>query len=408
LVRGENGGGSLIENDESDKRRYLRHLAGSGSQSPAGSIVNPVRQLHDLGQSIWLDNISRAILDDDTLLRYIEKLYVTGLTSNPLIFDKAIKHGTDYDLSIAELLARGKSGEELFFELALQDLRRAADLFEPVFRASDGADGFVSLEISPLLANDTEGSIAAAVDLHAQAGRDNLFIKIPGTAAGIPAIEGAIYRGVPVNVTLLFSREQTLAASEAWMRGIERRIADGLEPNIDSVVSLFVSRWDVAVAGKVSAALNNSLGIAIAQRTWKAWCDLRQSSRWRKLIAAGGRPQRLLWASTGTKDPHASDTLYVESLAAPDTINTMPENTLLAFADHGRLDRSILDNGGDCEAVIERFNAAGIDDRLLADQLQRDGAETFVQSWRDSLAQIDRKAGTIGTRAMRKRISRSR
>ncbi|HET7562190.1 MAG TPA: transaldolase [Rhodanobacteraceae bacterium] len=357
--------------------------------------MNATQQLHDLGQSIWLDNITRGILNDGTLARYIAEDNVTGLTSNPSIFDKAISGGSDYDSAVAELLAQGQKGEELFFSLALQDLTRAADLFKPAHHHSDGVDGFVSLEVSPLLADDTHATIESAVALHAKARRDNLFIKIPGTPAGIPAIEEAIYRGVPINVTLLFSREQTLAAAEAWMRGIERRIAEGKAPNVDSVVSLFVSRWDVAVAGKVPAELDNRLGIAIAQRTWKAWCELLETPRWKKIVAAGVHPQRLLWASTGTKDPKAPDTLYVEALAAPGTINTIPDKTLLAFADHGRLHGSMPNDGGDCEQVIAQFNAAGIDDAALAGQLQREGAEKFVKSWHDLLGRIAQKSASV-------------
>ena len=361
--------------------------------------MNPTKQLHDLGQSIWLDNITRGMLDDGTLQRYIDEHHVTGLTSNPSIFDKAISGGSDYDDAIADLLANGKSGQDLFFELALQDLRRAADLFKPAFHASDGKDGFVSLEVSPLLADDTKGSIESAVQLDAKAKRDNLFIKIPGTPAGIPAIEEAIYRGIPINVTLLFSREQTLAASEAWMRGIERRISEGLDPNVDSVVSLFVSRWDVAVADKVPKELKDRLGIAISQRTWKAWQEFREAPRWRKLVAAGVHPQRLLWASTGTKDPEAPDTLYVEALAAPDTINTMPDKTLLAFAEHGKLRGTMPDDGGDCEKVIAEFKTAGIDDAELAAQLQKEGAEKFVKSWNDLLGKLDEKAAKLAPKS---------
>lgn len=361
--------------------------------------MNPTQQLHDLGQSIWLDNITRGILDDGTLAKYIAEQNVTGLTSNPSIFDKAISGGSDYDDAISDLMAQGKSGEELFFELALQDLRRAADLFKPAFHASDGKDGFVSLEVSPELADDTEGSVKSAVKLHDKAKRDNLFIKIPGTAAGVPAIEEAIYRGIPINVTLLFSREQTLAAAEAWMRGVERRISEGLDPNVDSVVSLFVSRWDVAVADKVPAELKDRLGIAISQRTWKAWCELCETPRWKKIVAAGVHPQRLLWASTGTKNPKASDTLYVEALAAPGTINTIPDKTLLAFADHGKLHGSMPKDGGDCEKVIAQFNAAGIDDAALAGKLQREGAEKFVKSWNDLLGKIDQKTTKLEPKA---------
>jgi transaldolase len=361
--------------------------------------MNPTRQLHDLGQSLWLDNITRDILDDGTLARYIADDNVTGLTSNPSIFDKAIAGGGKYDDAIAELLAQGQQGEDLFFSLALQDLTRAADLLKPAFTASHGVDGFVSLEVSPLLADETEASIDSAIALHARARRDNLFIKIPGTPAGVPAIEEAIYRGVPVNVTLLFSREQYLAAAEAWMRGIERRLAEGKSPNVDSVASIFISRWDVAVADQVPAELRDRLGIAIGQRTYKAYCELRETPRWKKLVTAGVHPQRLLWASTGTKDPKASDTLYVEALAAPDTINTMPDKTLQAFADHGKLHGAMPKDGGDCERVIAQFNAAGIDDAALAGRLQREGAAAFAKSWNDLLGRIDQKSATLESRA---------
>lgn len=361
--------------------------------------MNPTQQLHALGQSIWLDNITRAIIDNGTLAKYIADDNVTGLTSNPSIFDKAISGGNYYDSAVADLLAQGQQGEALFFSLALQDLTRAADLFKPAFHASDGVDGFVSLEVSPLLADDTQATIDSAAALHAKARRDNLFIKIPGTPAGIPAIEESIYRGVPINVTLLFSREQYLAAAEAWMRGMERRIAEGKSANIDSVASVFISRWDVAVADKVPAALKNRLGIAIGQRTYKAYCDLRATPRWQKIVAAGAHPQRLLWASTGTKDPQASDTLYVEALAAPDTINTIPDKTILAFADHGKLRGAMPADGGDCEQVIAQFNAVGIDDAALAGKLQRDGAAAFVKSWHDLLARIAQKSATVAAAA---------
>lgn len=356
--------------------------------------MKQTQQLRDIGQSIWLDNITRTMLDDGTLARYIAEDHVTGLTSNPSIFDKAIAGGTRYDEAIAELLACGQRGEELLFSLILQDLSRGAGLFRPAFRASNGLDGFVSLEVSPLLADDTRATIASAAALYAQARCDNLLIKIPGTPAGVPAIEESIYRGVPVNVTLLFSREQYLAAAEAWLRGIERRIAAGLEPKVVSVASVFISRWDVAVAGKVPAAAHDSLGIAIGHRIYKAYCELRDTPRWKKVIAAGAHPQRLLWASTGSKDPKAPDTLYVDALAAPDTINTLPDQTLRAFAAHGRVSGTIPVDGGDCERVISAFNAAGIDDAAVADTLQREGAAAFVKSWNDLLDHIGRKSPT--------------
>jgi transaldolase len=348
--------------------------------------MNATRQLHDLGQSLWLDNITRGILNDGTLRRYISELSVTGLTSNPTIFDHAIKNGDFYDDAIRRKAAQGKSGETLFFELAIEDLRRAADLFRPVHDRTGGVDGWVSLEVSPLLANDTTGTIRAAAQLHAEAQCPNLFIKIPGTPEGTRAIEESIFGGVAVNVTLLFSAAQYVAAAEAYLRGIERRLTAGLDPRIDSVASIFVSRWDVAVRNKVPTALRNRLGIAIAQRTYREYRGLLSSPRWRGLAAQGARPQRLLWASTGAKDPAASDTLYIEALAAPDTINTMPEKTLLALADHGHLRGVLHPDGGDAEAVLAEFARHGVDHTALAAQLQREGAASFAKSWEDLLA----------------------
>ena len=353
--------------------------------------MNATQQLHALGQSLWLDNITRGLLTSGTLSRYISELAVTGLTSNPSIFDLAIKNSDFYDDAIRKKADEGKSGEELFFELALEDLTQAADLFRPIHDATGGVDGWVSLEVSPLLADDTAGTIKAAAHLHARAQRPNLFIKIPGTPAGIPAIEESIFAGVPVNVTLLFSREHYTAAAAAYMRGIERRIAAGLDPKIGSVASLFVSRWDVAVKDKVQAEFRNRLGIAIAMRTYRAYRDLLATPRWQKLEAGGALPQRLLWASTGTKDPAAPDTLYVEALAAPDTINTMPEQTLLAFAEHGSVKDVLPVDEGFAEAVISEFIREGINDEALAAQLQREGAAAFTKSWSDLMHQIASK-----------------
>jgi transaldolase len=354
--------------------------------------MKTTRKLHELGQSIWLDNITRDLLNGGTLRRYIDELSVTGLTSNPTIFDHAIKNSTAYDTAIREKLAKGRQGEELFFELALEDLTRAADLFREINDRTAGVDGWVSLEVSPLLAHDTASTLAAAKELFARAGRPNLFIKIPGTREGVPAIEEAIFAGVPVNVTLLFSREQYLAVAEAFLRGIERRIDAGLEPDVASVASVFISRWDAAVAGKVPAQLLNHLGIAIAKRTYAAYRVLLDSPRWQRVANAGARPQRLLWASTGTKDPHASDVLYVKALAAPFTINTMPEATLKALADHGEVGALLPADGGDCEEVLAPFAEAGIDVEALAAQLQDEGAKAFVQSWNDLLAVITSKS----------------
>ena len=279
--------------------------------------MKPTKELHDLGQSLWLDNVTRDLLNSGTLQRYIDELSVTGLTSNPTIFGKAIEGSASYDADISRAAPSAKSREDLFFGLALADLTRAADLFKPVFDRTDGVDGWVSLEVSPLLAHDTKATLAAARSLHQRGGRDNLFIKIPGTAEGLPAIEESIFAGVPINVTLLFSREQYVASAEAYLRGVERRIDAGLNPAVASVASLFVSRWDVAISGKVPSELTNRLGIAIARRTYKAYLELLTSPRFQRAFNAGARPQRLLWASTGTKDPKADDTLYVKALAAP-------------------------------------------------------------------------------------------
>ncbi len=357
--------------------------------------MKPTRQLHDIGQSLWLDNITRAILDNGTLAELINDFSVTGLTSNPTIFDEAIGSGDAYDSGIREKARAGKSGEALFIELALEDLRRAADLFAPAFKATSGIDGWVSMEVSPLLANDTRGSVDAATAIHRDANRPNLFVKIPGTPAGVPAIEESIFAGIPINVTLLFSAEQYVAAAEAYLRGIERRIAKGLDPKVVSVASLFVSRWDVAVKDAVPADLRNRLGIAIGGRTYRAYRDLLASKRWQKLAAAGALPQRLLWASTGTKDPAASDTLYVAALAAPDTINTMPEKTLRAFADHGRIGSTMNADAVDAEAMLARFSKAGVDLDALAAKLQSDGAASFVKSWQQLLQRIADKTAAL-------------
>lgn len=363
--------------------------------------MNATQRLHDLGQSLWLDSISRKILDDGTLRRYIDEFSITGLTSNPTLFDEAIGAGDTYDDSIRTKAQAGESGEALFIELALEDLRRAADLFRPIFEATDGVDGWVSIELSPLLASNTAGSIEAAARIYRQADRPNLFVKIPGTPEGVPAIEESVFAGVPINVTLLFSREQYLAAAEAYLRGIERRLAAGLDPRVGSVASLFVSRWDKAVSDKVPAPLRNRLGIAVAARTYRAYRELWASPRWRKLADAGARSQRLLWGSTGTKDPTASDTLYVEALAAPDTINTIPEKTLRAFAEHGQINGVMAEDGGDAEAVLKRFAQAGIDVDALATQLQNEGAQAFAKSWQALLQRIADKSEALAGAGLR-------
>jgi transaldolase len=357
--------------------------------------MKATQSLHNLGQSLWLDNITRDLLTSGTLRRYINELSVTGLTSNPTIFDHAIKNSTAYDAAIRQKLEQGKSGEQLFFELALEDITQAADLFRPIWDKTDGVDGWVSLEVSPLLAYDTASTLAAAKELHSRAARPNVFIKIPGTAQGLPAIEEAIFAGVPVNVTLLFSREQYAAAAEAFLRGVERRIEAGLKPDVGSVASVFVSRWDGAVMGKVPESLRNKLGIAVAMRTYKMYRDLLDSPRWHRAFNAGARPQRLLWASTGTKDPAASDVLYIRALAAPFTVNTMPEGTLKAMGDHGQVGPALPADGGDCEAVLSQFAQAGIDTAALASQLQDEGAKSFVKSWNELMSVIAAKSATL-------------
>jgi len=360
--------------------------------------MRSTRLLHDAGQSLWLDNISRDLLESGTLQRYIDELSVTGLTSNPTIYDHSIKNGAIYDSAIAAKLRRGKAGEELFFELALEDLTRTADLFRPIHEKTNGVDGWVSLEVSPLLAYDATKTLAAARDLFARADRPNFYIKIPGTAEGLPAIEEAIFAGIPINVTLLFSREHYLAAAEAYLRGIERRIEAGLNPSVSSVASVFVSRWDTAVASQVPPALQNKLGIAVAKRTYAAFSALLSSPRWRRVYNFGARPQRLLWASTGTKDPKASDILYVKSLAAPYTVNTMPEATLKALGTHEDVGELLPGDGGDCEEVLTRFAAAGVNVAALGTKLQTQGAETFVKSWSELLEVISSKSAALGQR----------
>jgi transaldolase len=357
--------------------------------------MKPTQAVHDLGQSLWLDNITRSLLRTGELRRYIDELSITGLTSNPTIFDHAIKNSVDYDEGVKRKLAEGKSGEKLFFELALEDLTEAADLFQPVFDRTGGVDGWVSLEVSPLLAHDTKSTVAEAKDLHAQAHRPNLLIKIPGTKEGLPAIEEAIFAGIPVNVTLLFSDDQYIAAAEAFMRGVERRIDAGLKPDVGSVASIFVSRWDVAVTGKVPPTLNNQLGIAVGKRVYKAYLGLLNSPRWMRAYNAGARPQRLLWASTGTKDPKVSDVLYVKALAAPFTVNTVPESTLKAFAEHGAVGATMPTDGGDSEEVLARFAAAKINVQALSVQLQEDGAKSFVNSWNDLMDVIRSKSALL-------------
>jgi transaldolase len=366
--------------------------------------MKATQRLHDLGQSLWLDNITRDLLSSGTLNRYIDEESVTGLTSNPTIFAHAIKNSAAYDAAIRVDQANGKSGEGLFFDLALHDITRSAELFWPVYNRTNGVDGWVSLEVSPLLAYDTVSTIAAAKELSARAGRPNVFIKIPGTQEGLPAIEEAVFAGVPVNVTLLFSREHYMAAAEAHLRGIERRIAAGLNPQVGSVASVFISRWDAAVAGKVPEALNNRLGIAIAGRIYTTYLDLLGNARWQRAYNAGARPQRLLWASTGTKDPKVPDTLYIRALAAPFTVNTMPEGTLKALADHGEIGPIMAANGGDCEAVLTQFTKAGINLDDLAAKLQNEGAKSFVKSWNELMSVLASKRASFKKAAKEEQV----
>jgi transaldolase len=358
--------------------------------------MQATKQLSSAGQSIWLDNITRDLLSTGTLERYIRDLSVTGLTSNPTIFDRALTHGTSYDASLRARAPAGISNEELFFELALDDITRAADLFGPIHERTAGVDGWVSLEVSPLLASDPKSTLAEAKDLHARANRPNLFIKIPGTADGLEAIEESVFAGIPINVTLLFSAKQYRAAADAWLRGVERRIEAGLNPNVASVASLFVSRWDAAVAGKVPSSLENKLGIAVAQETYAVYSRLLESARWQRVLNAGARPQRLLFASTGTKDPKASDVLYVQSLIAPLTVDTIPEGTLHAFAAHGEAGRELSPEGGDSAEVLQQFTRCGIDLEALAARLQEEGAAAFVSSWKDLLGVIAAKTAAVG------------
>jgi transaldolase len=357
--------------------------------------MKATQKLHELGQSLWLDNITRAMLGDGTLEGYIRDLSVTGLTSNPSIFDKAISGTSDYDEQIAQDSAGAGSTEELFFKLAIADLSEATKLFTGVHERTDGVDGWCSLEVSPTIADDTEATTAQAAKLHAEAARDNLFIKIPGTPAGLGSIEESIYAGIPINVTLLFDAEQYLAAADAYMKGVERRIAEGKNPAVASVASIFMSRWDVAVAEQVSPELKDKLGIAIGGQAYKAYRELLASDRWNRLANEGARAQRLLWASTGTKDPEASDTLYIEAFASPFTVNTMPEGTLNAFADHGEVADVFPPDGGNSAAVLQEFSAAGIDVKALAQRLQDEGKEAFVKSWEELLSSIESKRGEV-------------
>src|SRR5581483_2966383 len=380
---------------ESRRRTLTLTIGFEFPSRPRSTDVKPTQQLNQLGQSLWIDNITREMLDSGTLKRYIDELSVTGLTSNPTIFDHAVTHSKSYDSEIRSLSSRGFSGEALFFELAIEDLRRAADLFAPIHERTATVDGWVSLEVSPLLAYDAQATVAEARRLYRKAARRNLFIKIPGTREGLPAIEEAIFSGITVNVTLIFTREHYLAAADAYMKGLERRVAAGLSPDVRSVASLFISRWDKATMDKVPQQLRDELGPAIARQTYKAYRDVIDSDRWQRLEGLGARPQRLLFASTGTKDPKASDVLYISQLAAPNTVDTMPEETLLAFAEHGKVGGTLARDGGDCEQILAEFRKAGVDVAALGADLQTEGAKAFVDSWQDLLKSIESKSKSL-------------
>jgi transaldolase len=356
--------------------------------------VKATETLRERGQSLWLDNITRSLLDSGTIQRYIDSYSVTGLTSNPAIFDKAIGSG-DYDEAIRSKAGQVRSAEELFFELAIEDLRHAADLFLPIHKRTDGVDGWVSLEVSPLLAYDTTRTVEAAKALYARAERPNLFIKIPGTPEGLPAITEAIAAGIPVNVTLLFSADHYLAAADAFLKGTERRIAGGLDPAVGSVASVFMSRWDVAVARQVPADLADKLALAVGLDIYRAYRQVMSSDRFQRLENAGVRMQRLLWASTSTKDPAAPDTLYVQGLAAPFTVNTMPDATLEAFFDHGQVGDPLPADGGDADVMLGRFIRAGVDLGHVAGQLQHDGTESFVAAWSELMDRITAQTSAV-------------
>jgi transaldolase len=349
------------------------------------------KKLNQQGLSIWLDNITRKMLDNGVLQKYITELSVTGLTSNPSIFEAAIAKTSDYDAAITNISKPGITDEEVFFDLAIEDIQRAADLFLSVFEKTNGLDGFVSIEVSPLLAYDTENTLKAAKDIHQKVNRPNAFIKIPGTPEGLPAIEKAIAEGIPVNVTLLFSAEQYEAAALAWLKGVETRIGLGLNPDVRSVASVFVSRWDKAVAEKAPLALRNKLGIAVMQKTYHAYQQFLNSERVQRVMNFGAFPQRLLWASTGTKDPDASDVLYVTNLVAPYTVNTIPENTLLAFADHGETGEPMPDNTKSADQILKQFEDISVNYLQLAEQLQKEGAEAFNKSWENLIDSISTK-----------------
>ena len=380
------------QNTTAYERQGSNALTSVRDRTLSRKIMNPTRKLHELGQSLWLDNLTRRLLSSGMLHRYMQEFAVTGLTSNPVIFDQAIKNSGDYDDSIRQKVKEGRSGEVLVFELAIDDLRQAADLFRPIYNKTNGSDGWVSLEVSPLLAHDANRTVAAAKSLYQQVQRPNVFIKIPGTAEGLRGVEEAIFAGIPVNVTLLFSREQYLAAAEAYLRGVERRLAAGLNPAVGSVASMFISRWDVAVNEKVPETLRNQMGIAVAGQAYEAYRLLLDSPRWQQILNAGARQQRMLWASTATKDPAAPDTLYVQSLAVPFTVNTMPESTLRALVDHGRIDASLSLRTRNYDDVLRKFAKAGIDINLMAAQLQEEGANSFVESWNDLLECIAQKS----------------
>jgi transaldolase len=361
---------------------------------PMGAELNPAQRLHALGQSLWLDSISRLMLRSGALARYVSELAVTGLTSNPTILGHAMAAGSDYDHSLARLVDAGVTdAQDLVYSLALEDLAEAAALFRPAWERTAGVDGYVSLEVPPDVAYDAQATIALARRLHDQAGFPNLLVKIPGTPPGLTAMEETITAGIGVNVTLLFSDTHYLRTADAYLRALERRRAAGLDLNVPSVASVFISRWDAAADPLLPPALHGRLGLAMAQKTYSSHLQLLSDKRWQTLAEAGARPQRVLWASTSTKDPDLPDSYYLGRLAAPDTIDTVPEKTLLAFADHGDPDQRLAPDYAAAERTISAIADAGVDVDILAERLQRQGAGAFGADWAALLDAMREKAG---------------
>jgi transaldolase len=366
------------------------------TNSEGPTTVNPARQLHEAGQSLWLDSINRAMLGSGDLARYVDQLAVTGLTSNPTILGHAMAASHDYEGSLRALLAQGVSGpQDLVYAAAFEDLGQAANLFRPAWQASGGEDGYVSVEVPPDLAYDAPATVALARHLHAMAGFPNLLVKVPGTPQGLTVLEELVDAGIGVNVTLLFSDTHYLRTAEAYMRALERRLARGEDLAVPSVASVFVSRWDKAADSLLPKPLHGRLGVAMAQKVYSSYQSLLASDRWRDLEAGGARPQRVLWASTSAKDPALPDTYYVEKLASPGTINTMPEKTLIAFADHGTVGEMLRDDYASGEETVAEVAAKGVDVDALGESLQRQGARAFSADWSALLDAIAAKASSI-------------